>query len=505
MKVYLVGAGPGDPGLLTLKARDILEKADVVVYDALVNTRIVDYAKESAERIYVGKIAGNHALPQDKINELLIDKAREGLGRIVVRLKGGDPYIFGRGGEEAQALLAAGIPFEEIPGITSAIAAPAYAGIPLTHRDMVSQVTIITGHEKEEKENSAIHWDALAKGGGTLVFVMGMHTLPKIAEKLMANGLPGTTPAAVIYRGTTAEQKSVTADLAHIASSASKAKLTNPSVIVVGHVASLSHDLNWFAQKPLFGQRIVVTRAREQASGLVSLLHEAGASVLECPTIRTDPMESYARIDSAIGERALYQWILFTSANGVRYFFERVHAAGLDSRAFGTNRFACIGPGTVDALSAHGIRCDCLPERFIAEALVEALLVSTPQNERGRVLIPRAEVARDILPKALTEHGFTVDVVPCYKTVADGAHSEAVREGLRNKTISCITFTSTSTVKNFLRFVPKEEIMAQDVKLAAIGPITAKAIREAGLTCAIEASEYTIPALVASLIAALTK
>ena len=496
MKVFLLGAGPGDPGLLTLKARDILSLADVIVYDALANKQLLSLAKEDAEILYVGKIAGNHALPQDEINALLIRKAKE--KKNVARLKGGDPYIFGRGGEEAEALREAGIPFEEVPGISSTIAAPAYAGIPLTHRDLVSQVTFITGHEKGGKESSNINWEALAKSRATLVFVMGMKNLPHIVERLLHSGLSPQTPAALIYRGTTSQQRSLTSPLALLPARAKEEGFTNPSVIVVGEVVSLHTKLNWFEEKPLFGRSIVVTRAREQASDLTCALTERGAEVIECPTIRIAPLPDYTELDSAIKNLAVYQWIIFTSVNGVRFFFERLHALGLDSRHLSGCSFCTIGPATAKALACHGIYADLTPERYVAESLADAFLKAN--TAPARILLPRASEARDVLPDRLRAEAMTVDVVPCYRTVPDGSEAASVQERLKAGTLSCITFTSSSTVKNFLSVVPKELLQAnQNVRLAAIGPVTARTIRDAGLTCHIEAEEYTIPALVTAV------
>ncbi|MEG2173668.1 MAG: uroporphyrinogen-III C-methyltransferase, partial [Desulfovibrionaceae bacterium] len=333
MKVYLIGAGPGDPGLLTLKGKAILEMADVVVYDALANDALLVHARPEAEKIYVGKVAGDHALPQDQINALIIAKAQE--GKIVARLKGGDPYIFGRGGEEAEELLEAGVPFEEVPGISSTIAGPAYAGIPLTHRSFASSVTLITGHENPDKPGSVHRWDALARSASTLVFVMGMKNLPEISKNLVAAGMDADTPAALVHWGTTARHRSLVASLGTLPQRAVEEGFTNPSVIVVGGVVSLHDKLNWFEQKPLLGKGIVVTRAREQASGLAAMLTELGAEVVQFPTITIAPLDDYTAVDAAIARREDYHWVVFTSVNGVKYFWQRLVSAGLDSRALG--------------------------------------------------------------------------------------------------------------------------------------------------------------------------
>ena len=342
-KVYLIGAGPGDPGLLTLKARDVLASADVVVYDALANASFLDYARPDAEKIFVGKIADQHAMSQWQINQLLVDKAKE--GKDVARLKGGDPYIFGRGGEEAQELIKAGVDFEEIPGISSSISAPAYAGIPLTHRDFSSSVTIVTGHENPDKAKSAHNWPALAQSASTLVFVMGMKNLPDISRRLIEAGLAPETPAALVYRGTTPFQRSLVSTLADLPAAAVREKFTNPSVIVVGSVCTLRDELGWFEKKPLLGRRIVVTRARAQASGLAASLAALGAAVIQCPTIRIEPLADLAPLDRAIAGLAGYQWLVFTSVNGVKIFWERLRQAGLDARALHASKVCVRGRG----------------------------------------------------------------------------------------------------------------------------------------------------------------
>ncbi|MFG6376504.1 MAG: uroporphyrinogen-III C-methyltransferase, partial [Desulfovibrio sp.] len=351
MKVWLVGAGPGDPELLTIRGRECLTNADVIIYDALANPALLDCAREGAELIYVGKIAGNHALPQDEINALLVRKARE--GKNVVRLKGGDPYIFGRGGEEGMWLYEHGIPFEEVPGISSAIAAPAYAGIPLTDRRAASAVSIITGHESDLNKGTH-NWQAYAQSGATLVFVMGMSNLANICRNLIDGGLAESTPAAVVYRGCTPDQKTVAAILGNLPQKVLDAGLANPAVIVVGKAVDLREKLSWFERLPLFGKRIVVTRARAQASGMAHDLAALGAEVIECPVIRVDPLEDYSVLDAAIGKLGDYDWVVFTSANGVDYFFRRLNQAGLDSRALAPCKLAAIGPGTAAALGCRG-------------------------------------------------------------------------------------------------------------------------------------------------------
>lgn len=499
MKVYLIGAGPGDPGLLTLKGRDALAAADVVVYDALANDSLLNHASPHAEKIYVGKVAGNHALPQNEINALLVRKAKE--DKIVARLKGGDPYIFGRGGEEAEELVAAGVPFEEVPGISSTIAAPAYAGIPLTHRDFASSVTIITGHENPDKPGSVHNWPALAASASTLVFVMGMKNLPDIARNLLDAGMAPDTPAALIYRGTTPRQRSLVSTLAKLPAAAIEAKFTNPSVILVGKVASLHKTLNWFEQKPLMGRSIVVTRAREQASGLAASLTELGAEVIQCPTIEISPMASYAELDAALANLADYHWIIFTSVNGVRHFWQRLAKAGKDSRALATCKVAAIGPATADALTQHGIAPDFIPDRYVAEGVLDGLVARENGNVHGkRFLLPRAAKAREVLPDELRKAGAVVDVISAYQTVPAAHRKDEVMERIMAGTLDCVTFGSSSTVENFLSLIPADVLKAHpEVQLAAIGPITADTLTANGLPCHIQPAEYTIPALVAAL------
>ena len=498
-KVYLIGAGPGDFGLLTLKARDVLARADVVVYDALANASFLSFAGKNAERIYVGKIADQHALKQHEINALLVAKARE--GKMVARLKGGDPYIFGRGGEEAQELLQAGVQFEEIPGISSTIAAPAYAGIPLTHRDYASSVTIVTGHENPDKAQSAINWSALARSASTLVFVMGMKNLPFIVRNLLAEGLPADTPAALVYRGTTPQQRSLVSTLEQLPEEAKKHGFTSPSVIVVGKVCQLHDELNWFEQRPLFGRRIVVTRAREQASGLAARLQELGAEVIEFPTIRIDPLPDESRLDQAVAELASYQWVIFTSVNGVRFFWKALRRQGRDARALASCRLVAIGPATASALEAHGLHADLVPEKYVAEGVVDALRRQGPLD-KARFLLPRAARAREVLPEALREAHAVVDVVPCYETVPEEAPRQEVLDRILAGEVDCVTFGSSSTVENFLSLVPAAVMKEHpSVLLAAIGPVTAQTLAQHGLAAQIQPENYTIPHLVDALIA----
>lgn len=496
MKVYLIGAGPGDPGLLTLKGKTALEQADAVIYDALANEALLAHARPDAERIYVGKVAGDHALPQDQINALIVRKAKE--GKIVARLKGGDPYIFGRGGEEAEELVEAGVPFEEIPGISSTIAGPAYAGIPLTHRGFASSVTIVTGHEDPSKPGSVHDWDALARSASTLVFVMGMKNLPDIAAKLMAAGLPGSTPAALIHHATTARQRSLASTLAELPAEAVRQGFANPSVIVVGGVVALRDKLNWFEQKPLLGKGVVVTRAREQASGLAAMLTELGADVVQFPTIDIRPLDDYSAVDAAVARLRDYQWLAFTSVNGVKHFWKRLAAAGLDSRALHGLKTAAIGPATAEALRRRGIVPDFIPEKYVAESVAEGMLALGMAGQR--VLLPRAREAREVLPEQLAQAGAVTDVLPVYETRPAGTRRDEVLERLAQGRIHCVTFGSSSTVENFLSLIPAQTLREHpETKLAAIGPVTARTLARHGLPCHIQPEEYTIPALAEAL------
>lgn len=502
MYVYLIGAGPGDPGLLTCKGRQVLSEADVVVYDYLSSDELLALARPDAEFIYVGKIAGNHAMKQGDINKLLIAKAKE--GKIVARLKGGDPYIFGRGGEEAEELVDAGVPFEEIPGISSSIAGPAYAGIPLTHRAWSSSVTIITGHEDPTKPGSVHDWSALARSASTLVFLMGMKNLPEIVAKLMEAGMDGNTPAALVYWGTTERQRSLATTLADLPDAAVRGGFANPSIIVVGDVVRLKDKLDWFEKKPLFGRTIVVTRAREQASDSAALLASRGARVIQFPTIKIVPMPDYTELDEAVSHLSRYGWVVFTSVNGVRFFRERLTALGLDARAFGSVKVAAIGPATAKAVEAMGIRPDLVPSSYVAEGVAQAMLDLGMKGQH--VLLPRASEARDVLPEALRKAGAEVEVIAAYKNVPSDEHREKVMEALEAGTLDCVTFGSSSTVRNFLASIPLEELKKHPgVRFAAIGPVTADTMRNLGLTPDIQPEEFTIPALVDAVCAAFAR
>lgn len=498
--VYLVGAGPGDPGLMTLKGRECIERAEALVYDYLANPAFLELAPEGVELVYVGKQGGSHTRTQEEINRIIVDLARA--GKRVVRLKGGDPFVFGRGGEEAEELAAAGISFEVVPGVTSAVAVPAYAGIPLTHRNMTATVAFITGHEDPTKEHSTIAWDRLATGVGTLVFLMGVGNLPTIADRLMAHGRSRETPVAVIHRGTAAEQRTVTGPLKDIAGIVKEAGIKPPAIIVAGEVVSLRGTLNWFERRPLFGRRIVVTRARQQASGFLARLSELGAECLQFPTIRVVPPESWDPLDRAIQDIGRYDWILFTSVNGVRFFFERLQARGKDARALHCARVGSIGPATAEALKRHGIHPDLVPAEYRAEAVVEAL--GRQSLEGLQVLIPRAAKAREVLPRELERRGAGVDVVSAYRTVKPDRDTTRVRGMLERGEIDLITFTSSSTVTNFLGMFPGEEDLLRgwmkSAGVACIGPITAKTAEDAGLCVDVVPPRYTIDSLTEAVV-----
>jgi len=490
MTVFLVGAGPGDPGLITVRGAELLSRAEVVVFDRLASPQLLDLAPAGAERVNVGKAPGRVEMDQDGINAVLVDRGTRGLA--VVRLKGGDPFVFGRGGEEAEALRASGVDFEIVPGITSAIAAPAYAGIPVTHRGLSTHVTVVTGHEDPAKGRTDVDWEALARAGGTLVILMGAGRITVIAQRLIDGGRPADTPVAAVRNGTRPDQHTVRTTLAALA--AADVVIQPPSAIVVGPVAAL--EFGWFESRPLFGRRIVVTRAREQASDLRTRLEELGAEVIELPSIEIAPLEF------AVPDLDGYSWLVFTSANGVHHFFERaLDAKGLDARALAGLRVAAIGPGTAAALAGHGLRADLLPERFVAESLLEAFPTPTAPGER--VLLARAEAARDVLPEGLGAVGYAVDVLAVYRTET-ATPSPAALDQVRAGAVDAITFTSSSTVTNFVDLVGPLPGPGPGAAIVSIGPITSATAAELGLTVTTEADPHTIDALVDALLATLT-
>ncbi len=496
--VYLVGAGPGDAGLLTMRGAELIGRAEVLVYDALVNPDLLRLAPPGAEIIYGGKRAKDHAIPQDELNQLLVKKARE--GKCVVRLKGGDPYVFGRGGEEAEELADAGIPFEVVPGISSIVAAPNYAGIPLTHRDHCSSFTVITGHEDPTKAETALDYAQLARTPGTKVVLMGVERIREIAKSLVAHGMARDTPVGMIRWGTTGRQQSIAGTLATIADLVAEKKFTAPAVTIIGGVVSLREKLNWFEKRPLFGQRIVVTRTREQASQLSRQLLTLGAEVLEIPTIKIElPDERLALVDAlqGIGE---YNWIVFTSPNGVSKFFEFFFKAYEDIRALGNLRIAAVGPATAAKLQELHLRVDVMPEEYVASKIGAALKkFESPENLR--YLLARAQVANPDLPKELEGMGAIVDDVPVYKTVPETEDANGAAARLLEDGADWVTFTSSSTVESFhTRFdLPKLRKQFPKLKLASIGPETTKAIEALGLKPDLEARKHTIEGLAQAL------
>jgi uroporphyrinogen III methyltransferase / synthase len=493
-KVFLVGAGPGDPGLITLKGFRLLQTAEVVIYDFLASPELLKHIPPSAERIYVGKKGGDHTLPQHAINQLIIDRAS--LGKKVVRLKGGDPFIFGRGGEEAEELAQADIPFEIVPGVTSAIAVPAYAGIPLTHRRYNTSVAFFTGHEDPTKEGLPQDLGEKAAGVETLVFLMGVKNLSSIVDRLIGHGRDPETPAALIRWGTTPGQKTVTGTLKTIFQKASEAGLTPPAIFVVGRVVELRDTLNWFERRPLFGRTIVVTRTREQASELVDQLAALGAGCLELPTIRIAPPSDWSGLDQALRGLEGVNWIFFTSPNGVRFFFDRLEYLQLDLRILKGIKIGVIGPATAQALKEFHLRPDLVPEKYQAEHLLEALSHIGLRDQK--VLIPRAEQAREILPEGLRQMGAEVLVVSAYQTLPALEGKDPLVQKITRGEVNCMTFTSSSTVINFLALFSRQDILSllKEVDIACIGPITAQTAQDNGLKVTIVAEEYTISGLV---------
>jgi uroporphyrinogen III methyltransferase/synthase len=490
--VYLVGAGPGDPGLLTHRAIQLLRSADLVAIDALVSKQIADsFVSPAAEIVYVGKRAAAHTLPQDKINQLLIDEAKK--GKRVVRLKGGDPFVFGRGGEEAEELMAAGVPVEIVPGISSSIAGPAYAGIPVTHRAYATSLTLVTGHESDE--STGVDWPVIAKLGGTIVFMMGFSNLPLIVRRLIAHGMSATRPIAVISKATTPEQRTVAGTLTDIEARVAEAQLATPALIVVGDVVKMHDVINWFETRPLFGRRIVVTRAREQASDLKRLFEESGAEVLQFPTIAIEAPESYESLDRVIDGK--YDWLIFTSPNGAERFLERLQVRGKDVRALAGAKIAAVGDTTTAMLRARGIVADLVPPRFISTALLPLLA----EDQRGiRTAVIRAESGRDELLEELRRRGGEVDLGIAYRTVAVTNGLDDLRARL--DTIDVVTFTSASTVENF--FAPLGDTPLR-AKLASIGPTTSEAIRRLGKQVDVEAENASVEALHDAVLALLAR
>lgn len=490
--VYLVGAGPGDEELISLKGLRAIREADVILYDRLANRELLKYRRENAELIDVGKVPDNHKYPQEEINRLIVDKAKE--GKIVTRLKGGDPFVFGRGGEEAIDLKREGIDFEIVPGITSAISVPAYAGIPVTHRNVSTSFHVITGHENPSKEEASVDYSALARLNGTLIFLMGVGRLREITGKLMENGKNKTTPVALVHRGTTAKQKTVVGSLETIVEIVDREKVKSPSIIIVGEVVNLREELKWIEKMPLHGKRILVTRTRQQASELSSKLKKLGGEVVEFPTIELKKVEDFSEIDKNIDRISEFNYLVFTSVNGVNIFFERLLQVGVDVRSLGDIKVIAVGSGTKKALENKGIIANFMPDVFTAEGILEGMKGFIKKGDR--VLIPRAEIARNALNEGLETLGADVKVLDIYKTLVPTYNREDLLEILKDQ-VDIITFTSSSTVKNFLEILGQENLyLIENTKLAAIGPITETTMIENNLKADIVPDKHSIDGLV---------
>jgi uroporphyrinogen III methyltransferase/synthase len=513
--VYLVGAGPGDIGLLTVKGMRCLQKAEVVIYDFHLNAQILNYIDHNAEFIYAGKRGGHHTMTQDEINTAILEKARE--GKIVCRLKGGDPFVFGRGGEEAQVLAHEKIAFEVVPGVSSSVAAPAYAGIPLTHRLYSSSFAVIPGYEDTTKEESSIDWAKLSTGVGTLVFLMAVKNIELLTEKLIANGRSPETPVAVIRWGTRPDQKTLVSTLKDIAKLVREKDIRPPAVTIVGDVVKLREELNWYEKKPMFGHRVLVTR--EHSGGFESL-EELGAEVIQFPTIEIAPPEAWDELDRAIDTIESYDWLIFTSSNGVKYFFSRLFEKGRDIRELKGLKICAIGEKTAASIGKFGIRVDLVPESFNAEGLIEAFVSlqrvegiehSGKDSERHapgampfggiRFLLPRAEVAREIFPDKVRELGGSIDVPVAYRAVKPEMHGKRLRRFLKEGRITIATFTSAATFNNFREILREEaDELLKGVAIAAIGPVTARAIEKAGLKVQIMPRDSTVEAMTDEII-----
>jgi uroporphyrinogen III methyltransferase/synthase len=490
-KVWLVGAGPGDPGLLTLKGARALAQCDTLVYDYLASQAIVNLAPPDCEKIYVGKKAGQHTLSQDEITALIVRLGRD--GKRVVRLKGGDVFVFARGGEEAQALAEAGVPFEIVPGITSAIAAPAYAGIPVTHREHNTSFTIATGHEDPTKGYSSLDFAKLANRKATTIFLMAMGNLAGIVAKLREHGLDGDTPVGIVHEGTKPSQEVVTATLDTIVAEVERTGITAPAIVVIGDVVRERERIRWFDAQPLFGKRVLITRPAHQADDFAARLWEVGAEPILAPTIEIAPPPDLAAARDAAARVREYAWVVFTSRNGVDAFFDRLGELGRDARAFGDTRIAAIGPKTAEALTSRGIRADVIPTAYVNEAVAEELLART--NPGDRILLARASEARDVLPNTLREHGRVVDVVAAYETRIVNDPDLAQRAYRAD----IVTFTSSSTVNGFVANVPRAARVLAAKTVAAIGPITAQTARDAGIRVDVVAGEFTVDGLLDAL------
>lgn len=495
--VYLVGAGPGDPSLITLRGVECLRRADVVVYDYLANEQLLNHAPERAERIYAGKIGGRHNQEQEEISRLLVEKAQQ--GKVVVRLKGGDPFVFGRGGEECEALNEAGIPFEVVPGVTAAIGAAAYAGIPLTHRDFTASVAFVTGQEGKDKDESAIDWDRLSLGGGTVVFYMGVTTLRRNMQRMLQHGRSADTPVALVRWATTICQQVLTGTIGDIADKAEEAGFKPPAITIVGEVVKLREKLRWYDSRPLCGRKIIVTRAAEQAGEFSVKLANSGATVLECPTIRLVEPESWQLLDVAIRELPGYDWLILTSGNAVRFFFRRLEALGLDARTLAGCKVCAVGPKTADAFRAFGVRPDLIPSDYKAEGVVDEF--SRLDLKDAKILFPKADKARELIPCELRRMGAHVDGPVAYRNILPDRLPPEALFALEKRSVDCITFTSSSTVQNLAAILGEELLlnMLKGVTVASIGPITSQSCRDLGLKVDVEPAVYTLDALTAAL------
>jgi uroporphyrinogen III methyltransferase/synthase len=496
--VYLIGAGPGDPGLITVRGRDCISRAEVVIYDYLANERLLDFAPAGAERIYAGKVGGAHHHEQALINELLVAKALQ--GKVVARLKGGDPFIFGRGGEECAALAALNIPFEIVPGITAAVGAAAYAGIPLTHRGIATSVAFVTGHESPDKVSSQIDWQSLALQNGTLVFYMGVRNLPQIVSGLISHGRPAETPVALIRWGTHPDQEVLTGTLANIVGKVHATGFRAPAVTLVGNVVEMRNHLRWFDNRALSGRGVLVTRAADQAGEFTELLEAHGARTYEAPTIAIIPPDCYDELDAAIKRLSGFGWAVFSSVNAVTFFFNRLIALGHDSRSFGSCRVCAVGPKTAAALAAHGILADLVPADYKAEGVVAAFTTITLDGIS--VLFPRADRARDVIPAGLARLGATVTAPVAYCNKVPDNLDRSVIAALEERRIDCVTFTASSTVSNLAGILGENRFLNlfSGVTVASIGPITSRTCRELGLSVTIEPDSSTLVALTAAIV-----
>lgn len=505
-KVYIVGAGPGDIGLLTIKGLKCLQKAEVVIYDFHLNAQVLNYINHDAEFIYAGKRGGRHSITQERINQILIEKA--GQYKTICRLKGGDPFVFGRGGEEAEALAKEGIEFEIVPGVSSAIAAPAYAGIPLTHRLYSSSLAIVPGYEDPAKKESLIDWAKLATGVGTIVFLMTIKNIGTVCRKLIKHGRNAETPVAVIRWGTRSDQKTIVSNLKEIAKSVKEKEIKPPAVMVVGDVVNLREKLKWYEKKPLFGQRILVTR---EHSGGFETLEELGAEIIEFPTIKIVPVKKPVDLDKVISKIAYYNWLIFTSANSVRFFFKRFFDKNTDIRDMKGIKICAIGTKTAAEIQKYGINVDLVPEEFNAESLIDSLIIKSRGTTAAqdsehklkgvRFLLPRAETAREILPEQIKKLGGDIDVVTVYKTEKPEVHGKRLKRFLKDGKISIATFTSAATFKNFMSIMQDDaKTLLKGVAIAVIGPVTAQAVKEAGLNVNIMPKEATTEAMAKEII-----